>query len=101
MHLMHLPGPSRSISLVCCEGTFQGVPWASSGELISGCDIPGHPGSQEDMISNWQPAYSLVEDAVSGTEVAAVPSLPTLAVSHLPLYLWRGRTLNGSQNALL
>ena len=22
-----------------------------------------HPGSQEDMVSNWEPAHSLVEDA--------------------------------------
>jgi len=36
----------------------------SSGELISGYDTPGRcPGSQEDVVSNWEPAHSLVEDA--------------------------------------
>ena len=29
-----------------------------------------HPGSQEDLVSNWEPARSLVEDAVSGAEIA-------------------------------
>ena len=45
----------------------------SSGELISGCGLPGdvnHPVSQEDLVSNWEPARSLVEDAVSGAEIA-------------------------------
>ena len=27
-----------------------------------------HPGSQEDLVSNWEPAHSLVEDAISGAE---------------------------------
>ena len=46
------------------------------------------PGSQEDLVSNWEPACSLVEDAVSGAEFA--PRLPVLAVAHLPLCLWWG-----------
>ena len=29
-----------------------------------------HPGSQENLVSNWEPARSLVEDAVSGAEIA-------------------------------
>ena len=37
-----------------------------------------HPESQEDVISNWDPAHSLVEDAVSGAEIAAAPCLPAL-----------------------
>ena len=41
------------------------------------------PGSQEDLVSNWEPARSLVEDAVSGAEFA--PCLLALAVAHLPL----------------
>ena len=45
-------------------------------------------GSQEDLVSNWKPAHSLVEDAVSGAEIA--PSLPALAVTYLPLYLQHG-----------
>ena len=39
--LNHLPGPSCSVSQVCCESTLSGVMCVSSGELISGCDPPG------------------------------------------------------------
>ena len=28
------------------------------------------PGSQEDLVSNWEPALSLVVNAVSGAEIA-------------------------------
>ena len=45
-------------------------------------------GSQEDLVSNWEPAHSLVEDAISGAEIA--PRLPSLAVAHLPLCLRQG-----------
>ena len=41
-----------------------------------------HPGSQEDLVSNWEPAQSLVEDAISGAEFA--PCLLALAVTCLP-----------------
>ena len=41
------------------------------------------PGSQEDLVSNWEPARSLVEDAVSGAEVASC--LLALSVACLPL----------------
>ena len=34
-----------------------------------------HPESQEDLVSNWEPARSLVEDAIPGAEIA-------------PLQLW-------------
>ena len=40
-------------------------------------------GSQENLVSNWEPARSLVEDAVSGARFA--PCLLALAVAHLPL----------------
>ena len=43
------------------------------------------PGSAEDLVSNWEPAHSLVEDAVPGAEI--VPHLQALAVVCLPLYL--------------
>ena len=46
-----------------------------------------HPGSQEDLVSNWEPAHNLVEDAVSGVEIA--PCLLALAVACLPLCLQR------------
>ena len=49
-----------------------------------------HPGSQEDVVSNWEPAHSLVEDAISGAEIAAAPSLLALAVTCPPLCLQRG-----------
>ena len=38
------------------------------------------------MVSSWEPAHSLVEDV-------AAPSLLTLSVTSLPLYLWAGRGL--------
>ena len=40
-----------------------------------------HPGSQEDLFSNWEAAHSLVADAVSGAKIA--PCLPALAVACL------------------
>ena len=40
------------------------------------------------MVSNWEPAHSLVEDAISGAEIA--PHLLALAVACLPLCLWWG-----------
>ena len=46
-----------------------------------------HPGSQEDMVSNWEPAHSLLGEAVSGAEIAAGPCLLDLAVTCLPLSL--------------
>ena len=57
-----------------------------------------HSGSQEDLVSNWEPAHSLVEDAISGAEIA--PRLPALAVTHLPLCLQEGDGLVFSQLAL-
>ena len=58
-----------------------------------------HPGSQEDLVSNWEPAHNLVEDAVSGAEIA--PCFPALAGALLPLCLWRGDGPVHSQLALL
>ena len=86
----HLPVPSPSVSWVHRESAVSGVPCVSSGELISDCHPPG--GCQpsripEDLVSNWEPAHSLVEDAVSGSLIA--PYLPVLAVACLPLCLRR------------
>ena len=52
-----------------------------------------HPGSQEDLVSNWEPACSLVEDAISGAEFA--PCLKALAATRLPpcLQRWMGRSV--------
>ena len=58
-----------------------------------------HPGFQEDLVSNWEPAHNLVEDAISRAEIA--PCLPTLAITHLPLCLQRGNGLVHSWLALL
>ena len=41
MHLNHLPDPGCLVSQVHCESTDSGVPCISSGELSSGCDLPG------------------------------------------------------------
>ena len=52
------------------------------------------------MVSNWEPAHSLMEDAVSGAEIETAPGLPALTVTCLPLCLWGRRALYGSQLAL-
>ena len=33
-----------------------------------------HPGSQENLVRNWGPAHSLVEDAIPGAKIAPLPS---------------------------
>ena len=62
MHLIHLPGSSRSVSQVCHESTVPGVLCVSSGDLISGCDtygryqlsrIPGRRGEQLGACSQF------------------------------------------------
>ena len=58
-----------------------------------------HPGSQEDLVNNWEPAHSLVVDAVSGAEIS--PRLLALAAPRLPLCLQRGEDPVHSQLALL
>ena len=61
-------------------------------------------GSQEDLVSNWEPAHSLAGHAVSGAEIAppaprpATPRLLALAVTRLPL---AGDALVCSQPVLL
>ena len=42
-----------------------------------------HPGSQEDVVSNWEPAHSLVKNAVSGAKI--VPRFLALDAACLPL----------------
>ena len=57
------------------------------------------PGSQEDLVSSWELAHSLIEDAISGVEIA--PCLLALAAARQPLcLLWR-EGLVQSQLALL
>ena len=51
------------------------------------------------MVSNWEPVHSLMEDAISGAEIAS--RLLALAVARLPLCLWQGSGPVLSQLALL
>ena len=48
------------------------------------------PWSQEDLVSSCEPAHSLVEDDVSGAEIAPPPSPSSSGCTHLPLCLWQG-----------
>ena len=65
MHLNHLPCPSHSVfqctarvpSQVCRVSPLG--TWFQAVTLLAGVN---RPGSQEDMVSNWEPAHSLVED---------------------------------------
>ena len=70
--------------------------WSLSVTLLA--DV-SHPGSQEDLVSNWEPTYSLVQDAASGAEIA--PCLLALAVAHLPLCFQQGDGPVCSRLALL
>ena len=63
--------------------------------LLWGADA-NHPASQEDVVRNWVPAHSLVEDAISGALIAAAPCLLALAVTCLPLCLQQGRGLHAA-----
>ena len=68
------PVPSCSVSWVHSKSTVLGVPCVSSGGLISGCNHPGRCQPSripEDFVNNWEPAPSLVEDAIFGAEVAS------------------------------
>ena len=89
------PAVPRGQSQVCCVSPLGS--WSQAVTLLA--DVK-HPGSQEDVVRNWHPAHSWEEDAVSGAKMAAAPCLPTLAVIHLPLCLWRGRTVYGIWVAL-
>ena len=67
--LNHLPGPGCSVSWVRCDSTVSALPCVSSGKLTSGCYVLADvncPGSQEDVVSIWEPAHSLVENAGLG-----------------------------------
>ena len=64
-------------------------------------DVNHSKSIQEDLVSNWEPAHSLVEDAISGVEIASW--LPALAVAHLPLclQLWEGASLQLASSPLV
>ena len=94
--LIHLPGPgflvfwcaARAQPQVCLLSPLGS--WSQA--VIHLADV-NHPGCQEDVVSNWEPACCLVEDVVSGAEIAAAPCLQSLVVARLPLCLWGGRTV--------
>ena len=100
--LNHLPSPgtwfpkcaTRALSQVCHV-----PPLGSWSQAVTLLAYVNRPGSQEDLVSYWGPAHSLVEDAGSGAEIAPRP--PALAVVHLPLCLWWGKGPVRSQLALL
>ena len=85
---------ARALSQVCRVSPLES--WSLAATLLA--DV-NHPGSQEDLVSNWEPAYSLVEDAISGGKIS--PCLLALAVACLPLCLWLGNGPVRSQLALL
>ena len=70
--------------------------WSQAVTLLA--DV-NHPGSQEDLVSTWEPAHNLVEDAIFGAKI--FPPLPALAVAHLPLSLQQGYGPVCSQLAVL
>ena len=108
MHFVPFPGLSSSGDQVLGECTVPGElcvlttspsPNCLVESIVSGFAIcvlwraatfpldVNHPGSQEDVVSSWEPAHISVEDAISGAEIATVPCLPALAVTSLPLCL--------------
>ena len=70
--------------------------WSLTAALLADVNCTAY---QEDLVSNWEPANSLVETAISGAEIA--PRLPALAVARLPLCLRQGEGLVHSWLALL
>ena len=95
-HFMHLPSPNRLVSQVCHLSPLGR--WSQAATLRA--DV-SRPESQEYMVSNWEPTYNLVEDAVSGAEIVAAPWFVALAVDHLLLCHWGRRALYGSWLMLL
>ena len=100
--LNHLPGlaprfprcTGKALSQVCPVPPVGG--WSLAATLLA--DV-NRPGSQEDVVSNGEPAHSLVEDAISGAKIA--PCLLAQAAAHLPPCLQWGDGLIRSQLALL
>ena len=83
----HLPGPSPLVS-GCAAGVPSQVCHVSR---LGSWDSPGdvsRPGSQEDLVSNWESACNLVEGAISGAEIA--PCWLWLSPACLPASGWGG-----------
>ena len=95
VRLNHLPGTGHSVSWVRHRTPSQVChvsPLGSWSQALTFLADVSHPGSQEDMVTNREPTHALVEDAVSGTDIA--PHLPALAVGHLQC--GRGRSTAAS-----
>ena len=73
----------RAPSQVCCV-----TPLGSRFLAVTLLADVNCEGSQEDLVSNWEPAHSLVEDAISGAKIG--PCLLALAIARLPLCLQHG-----------
>ena len=102
--LIHIPGHGCSVSWCATRAQPQVCyvsPLGSWSQTVIHLVAVKHPGSQEDVVGNWQPAHSLVEDVVFDTKIAAAPCLQSLVVTHLPLCLWGGRALYCSWLAFL
>ena len=84
---------SRSVSWVAVGGLpvgalSQACPVSPLGSLSLAVTLladVSHPGLQEDLVGNWEPVYSLVEDASLWGQDC--PCILALAVAHLPLCL--------------
>ena len=73
---------ARAPSQACCVSPLGG--WSQVWTLLA---VVNNSGSQEDVVSNWEPAHSWVEDAsLWGRDC---PCLPALTVACLPLCLGR------------
>ena len=86
---------TRALSQVCHVSS-QGS-WSQVVTFLANVNFPG---SQEDMVNDWQPAHSLAGDAVSGVDCSS--PLPFTSGCHTPASLapWR-KVINGSRLAFL
>ena len=80
---------------LCCVSPLGS--WSQAVTLLPDVYLPG---SQKDVLSNWELAHSLVEDEVLGAQIATPPCLLALAATHLPLCLQGERDLYSSWLAL-
>ena len=94
----HFPGcAARALSQVCRMS-----PLESWSQTVTRMVAVSHPGSQEDMVSSWEPAHCLMEDAISGTEIAAAPcSRLWLLQACLSVLRWGGAVMQQASPPLV
>ena len=80
---------TRPPSQVCLMSPLES--WSQPVTLLEDVNHPGSWKAWLVLLPCWEPAHGLVEDAVSGTEIAATPWLLFPAVTSLPLCLQVGR----------